>query len=202
MGECKQCGSCCCHLPGFFEPDKDEILDEVAKYLKLSVEELKNKYLMRDYRAPFGKKIWFWTPRMVDREGKALLPEIGEEDTFLAEYPQRAEKSGREGGHCIFFSPSEGGCLIHPVKPFSCRLYNCGEEEITANWIYFHYFGGEPSFPGEKIKISQGDWATCWDFFCPKCGQDEAVYTGNTIPEDSNYHEVVCENCGYQFWVY
>ena len=195
MKECKQCGSCCRNLPGFFEPGSNEVLAEVAKHLEISLEELKSKYLIKDYRAPFGKKIWFWTPLMVNQEGQALI-------CSLEDYPQKAEQLGQEGGHCVFFSPATGYCLIHPVKPFSCRLYNCGEGNQSMNWIYFNYFGGEPAFPGEKIRINQEDWAACWDYCCPKCGQDEAAYTGVIEKEDLDYHQVVCDNCNYEFGVY
>lgn len=210
MSECKQCGSCCQYLPGFFEPGKDDLLEQVANYLKISVRELKGEYLIRDYRAPFGKEIWFWTPRMVSKEGKILMPveagKVSSNNNYifcsLQDYPQKAEYLGKKGGHCIFFSPIKGHCLIHPVKPFSCRLYNCSEGNNSTNWIYFHYFGGEPSSNEEKIKISQGDWAACWDFYCPKCNQDEVEYTGQVSYEENDYYEVKCANCGYQFWVY
>jgi len=200
MTECRQCGSCCRHLPGFFNPGDEEILEKVAKYLQITIEELKNNYLVWDYRAPFGKKVWFWTPRMVDNQGKPLLPL---QDCSLEEYPQKAEELGKRGGHCIFFNSNDGKCLIHPVKPFTCSLYSCGDESNSIGQIYLRYFGGEKSHPEEKIKINQGDWAACWDFYCPKCGKDEAEYTGISLKEeDADYYEVICQDCGYQFWVY
>jgi len=197
MAQCKQCGSCCRHLPGFFEPGREDLLEDVAGYLKISLEGLKKDYLIKDYRAPFGKQVWFWSPRMVGREGRPLL-------CALEEYPQKAEELGQEGGHCIFFSPLDGHCLIHPVKPLSCRLYDCQEGKTSATWIYFHYFGGESSCAEGKIRINQGDWAACWDFYCPKCGDDEAEYTDVAEKTDDgmDHYEVVCQNCGYQFWVY
>lgn len=196
MAECKQCGSCCKHLPGFFLPNGEELLVEVAKHLNISLENLKENYLLLDYRAPFGKKVWFWTPRMIDSSGNPLVPE---DHCSLEEYPKKAEEIGREGGHCIFYSNNQ--CLIQPVKPLTCKIYNCQGEDYTGR-IYYQYFGGEPTTPEEKILINQGDWATCWDFYCPCCLEDEAEYTGVSVKEKIDYYEVKCQKCGYQFWVY
>lgn len=196
MAECKKCGSCCQNLPGFFEPDRDDLLLQVADYLGIAKEELKEKYLIKDYRAPFGKKVWFWTPRMVSKDGKPLLLD---ENCSLEEYPQKAEQLGKAGGHCIFYHNQK--CSIHPVKPITCQIYNCQEKDQTAA-LYFQYFGGNSNSAEEKIKINQAEWALLWDFYCPQCGQDEAEYTGEKLLEELELHEVLCQNCAYRFWVY
>ncbi|MGM9571303.1 MAG: YkgJ family cysteine cluster protein [bacterium] len=190
MSQCRQCGSCCCHLPGFFAPHS-EAVKKLALYLQEDEAAVKN-YLVRDYRSPFGEKVWFWSPAMVDKEGKKLIA------ADIENYPLEAERAGREGGHCIFFDPETRLCRIHPVKPLGCKIYDCQSSENNTGRMYFQYFKGE----GEVRRVNQAEWAELWDFYCPKCGEDEAAYTGEIKSEDKDYHKVVCAHCGYWFWVY
>lgn len=190
MSQCRQCGSCCCHLPGFFAPHS-EAVKKLALYLQEDEAAVKN-YLVRDYRSPFGEKVWFWSPAMVDKEGKKLTA------ADIENYPLEAERAGREGGHCIFFDPETRLCRIHPVKPLGCKIYDCQSGENNTGRMYFQYFKGE----GEVRRVNQAEWAELWDFYCPKCGEDEAAYTGEIKSEDKDYHKVVCAHCGYWFWVY
>ena len=48
-------------------------------------------------------------------------------------------KNKKPYGTCIFFNRDEG-CKIHAVKPFQCRLSNCGKEgEQILKWFFINY---------------------------------------------------------------
>ncbi|HHV71237.1 MAG TPA: hypothetical protein GXX38_01330 [Clostridia bacterium] len=213
--ECNRCGKCCRNLPGFFLPGDDEAIQKLARFLGIDESALTSKYLVMDYRQPFGEKYWFWTPAVISKEGKRLVPLSNKNGDFYREdsqkiycsqdkYPFVVSQITAAGGHCIFWDDRSHKCIIHPVKPTSCRLFNCRQQKINLNnWLYYHYFGGRPEQPPKIKKISYEEWGICWDFYCPCCGEDEVEQIGRQfLTEDTKGYSQRCNNCGYEFLVY
>lgn len=211
---CNGCGACCRNLPGFFLPSDKEELNRVAQFLNIGLRELINWYLVLDFRQPFGQKYWFWTPVVLSHDNKRLIPLYGKEEGFWEEkndkiycsikrYPQIASRLTGEGGSCIFWDRGSGNCLIHPVKPLSCKLFNCQQNRLNLhNWLYFHFFGGITTSAPKEKKMLYDEWGICWDFLCPCCGKDEVEPTLPTIAAETANQKYGCNNCGYEFMVY
>lgn len=101
--ECEKCKSACQFRPGWFKPEQIQIL---ADNLKLTIEELFDKYLAIDW--------WFGTGSE-DKDIFMLAPalRVGYTGTYY-DYDPR--------GTCIFFK--DGKCSIYDKgKPFECSQY-------------------------------------------------------------------------------
>lgn len=208
---CHGCGACCRNLPGFFLPGDRKALLDLAEFLNIGLRQLLSDYLVLDFRQPFGQKYWFWTPSVLTKNGRRLVPRYGQEEEFWEEvtdkincsiktYPQTASRITAEGGRCIFLDEKSNKCLIQPVKPLSCRLFNCQQKEFNINnWLYFRYFGGDFKKPPEEKKILFAEWGVCWDFHCPCCGQDNVESELGLMLSNSKLSKQKCSSCGYEF---
>ncbi|MBN1503000.1 YkgJ family cysteine cluster protein [Candidatus Woesearchaeota archaeon] len=106
---CERCENACKFGSGFLV---EEDLERIAKFLKISQDKLKEKYL--ESQEKFHTTLW---------------------------KPKTNKKDNLPFGQCVFFNPKKG-CSIHEVKPLECRVaMNCkdyGEELII--WFHLNYF--------------------------------------------------------------
>jgi len=106
--DCQKCGHCCKYSSGYMADDDSE---KMAKFLGITEEELKNKFLEE------GEK--FNTKRM---------------------RPKLIKKEGKPYGECVFFNDKQG-CTIQPVKPIHCKVGGCNEHgEAIHLWFTLNYF--------------------------------------------------------------
>jgi len=101
---CVRCGGCCATYPCALAPDD---LEQIAAFLGMSSAEVFRRYLVLDYTATSGRKLYYLCPaRLGDRAGKVV-------DWDWA----------FESSPCIFLRG--GGCAIEPVKPRGGRTFSC-----------------------------------------------------------------------------
>lgn len=108
LGEdCKKCGHCCSYGSGILL--KEEVA-KIACYLKLSIEDFREKYL-EEFEA-FGTK--------------------------HSRFKQNKTNDKHPYGSCVFLENKE--CKIHNLKPLYCRIGNCrayGDDAIQ--WFHLNY---------------------------------------------------------------
>lgn len=102
---CNECIKACRNRPGWFKPGEAE---KVAGYLKISLQELFNKYLQVDYWVGDGKK----HPSDILNLSPGIVEEM--HCKVVTWFPR---------GTCVFLK--EDRCSIHPVKPFECKMTVC-----------------------------------------------------------------------------
>jgi Fe-S-cluster containining protein len=88
---CNACNHGCKFGSGYFI---DGQIEKVAEFLKINLEELKNKYLTEEIM--LNKKVW--RPK------------------------RKRERLKMPFGECIFFDSRKELCKIHPVKPLQCQI--------------------------------------------------------------------------------
>lgn len=114
MGEekgcvCTECCLACTYKPGWFAPGEAE---RVAEFLKISMKELFDQYLMVDWWSDYPHDIFNLSPAIIGHSGGTA--------------------PGRPTGCCIFFK--EDRCSIHEVKPMECRLgFGCSKDVFTES---------------------------------------------------------------------
>ncbi len=110
--KCEKCENGCHYGSGAF---LDEQLKDVAGFLKISEDELKEKYLEEVEK--------FNTKRF---------------------RPKILRQNNKPYGKCIFFD-EEKKCTIHKVKPFECRIASgCSKEgEKISIWFMLNHFLNE-----------------------------------------------------------
>ncbi len=108
--ECTRCGYCCSRGSGCLAPGDE---DKIAKLLRISVKELKEKY----------------------------LDEFTKFNTTLLK-PKLLKEKHEPYGPCIFFDKETKGCRIHEVKPTECRVasYPSVHGERLSLWFAVNYF--------------------------------------------------------------
>lgn len=103
-GTCNRCGSCCATYPCALAPDD---LGQIAAFFGMSSAEVFRRYLVLDYTAASGRKLYYLCPaRLNDRAGKVV-----DWDWAFDSSP------------CIFLRGD--GCAIEPVKPRGGRTFSC-----------------------------------------------------------------------------
>ncbi len=127
---CDRCGNCCKFNAGYV---LNEEIPRIASYLKISEEELKDKYL--DETERFNKKIY--KPKLLRKTKKIDNEEV--------ELPY---------GKCIFYD-DRFGCIIHDVKPLYCAIATCKHYSKDVLQWYDLNFVVDPHDP-ESIR----QWAT------------------------------------------
>ena len=125
---CFECAKCCISHPCALEPDD---ISKIASYLKLTEEELFDRFLVLDYAEADGKKQYYVCPaRKNDLPGT-----IVEGSWTFSDQP------------CTFLL--DGKCSIQPVKPKGGRTYYC---RLLANT------GQDTIAYGKKRAVQ--DWST------------------------------------------
>lgn len=127
---CNMCGFCCRHTSGFLAR---EDLQKIAEHLKITKDELKEKYL--EEAEKFNTKLW--------RPKTASTNQSNQPNQPAAEQLKSPHfKSNKFHGPCVFFSGK--GCRIHNVKPLHCRITSCKEhgEELDL-WFTLNYIVNE-----------------------------------------------------------
>ncbi len=105
---CGNCVHCCSFGSGVLE---DADIPRTAKFLRVTEEELKKKYLEEVEK--------FNTKRFK---------------------PRILKKNGLPYGKCIFLNEKHG-CTIHEVKPLQCKIGSCDTNSSDLQkWFDFHYF--------------------------------------------------------------
>jgi len=128
---CKKCVGYCQKRPGWFLPGEAE---KVAEYLKISMKELYEKYLVIDY----------WVS---DKDIDILSPGSKEE------HGRRASFGFAFSSRCIFLTEPNHNCAIHLVKPFECLVahHNVKNDGIHK-WIAMQWKNKDP---WEMVKETQ-----------------------------------------------
>jgi Fe-S-cluster containining protein len=104
--DCALCSGCCKQQPGFLIPSD---VEAIAKFMDLPVEEFARTYLRKSPGALVGDRSTGQTWR------------IG----TIVSAPDPT-------GRCVFLD-SHDRCLIHPVAPFGCSMYDSHMDPFTAN---------------------------------------------------------------------
>lgn len=102
---CSDCADCCKQQPGFLIPAD---VARIAEYMKLPVATFALRYLRRSPGAVVG-----------DSQTGAVY-RIG----TIVPAPDRT-------GRCVFLDPNDR-CLIHPVAPFGCAMFDTHMNEREA----------------------------------------------------------------------
>ena len=111
--QCDRCGHCCSHGSGFLAREDHR---KIAKFLKISEKELKERYLEEIEK--FNTKLW--RPKLKKGQGKENLPY----------------------GKCVFLTDNK--CGIHKAKPLQCKIGNCFEHgEKLSLWFTLNCFLNE-----------------------------------------------------------
>ena len=99
---CESCIRACKYRPGWFKFGE---IGRVAKFLKTTTAKLFKQYLCVDwyYGKHFGDDVFIVAPAVIGHEGG------------MSPYNPR--------GRCVFLTDDDK-CLIHPVKPFECAIYD------------------------------------------------------------------------------
>lgn len=100
---CKTCTEACSWNPGWFLPGE---IEQLAKFLDCSVQELFNTYLCADYWIEDVGETYVISPLTVKDQHRA---------GGIASF-------SRFGSPCIFLH--RGLCSIHEVKPDECRWFD------------------------------------------------------------------------------
>lgn len=135
---CEECVSSCRHRPGWFLPGEAE---KVAKYLKISMKELYEKYLVMDY---FGQ-------REIDVLSPGSLEEHGHKASIGFAF---------RGSQCIFLN-SQDRCSIYSVRPFECAVAHHGNRhklEGFHHWVAQQWRGKDvwQMIEGEAKALKKG----------------------------------------------
>ena len=108
--DCVRCGNCCATYPCALAPDD---LEQIAAFLEMNSTEVFRRYLVLDYAAASGRKMYYVCPaRFGDRTGRAV------------DWDWAFNSSA-----CIFLRGD--GCLIEPVKPRGGRTFSCHQISRT-----------------------------------------------------------------------
>jgi len=141
--ECSMCGYCCRHGSGFLAR---EDLQKIADFLKITKEELQEKYL--DEVEKFHTKMLRPKTKkgMLDaiKADAAKLPEIfSKSNKSRQDKPESQFKSNPYHGPCVFFDGT--GCRIHKAKPLHCRIasYKSPYGEELDLWFTLNYIVNE-----------------------------------------------------------
>lgn len=119
---CDECVARCGRRPGWFLPGEAE---KAAKYLNLSMYEFFKKYLVIDY----------WTG---EKDIEILSP------GSMAEHGTLASFGFAFSAFCIFLTKDKK-CMIHPVKPFECRIAHHSKGRSGSHeWVAMQWKGKDP----------------------------------------------------------
>lgn len=115
--KCLRCGFCCAARPCIPTPTE---LQDIAKFLKLSLKKMVKKYFVGDRLGGTSENIIFPAKRtQTDITG-----------TFI-----NANRT-YDKGYCIFFDESKKVCLINSVKPAHGKSSYCWkDDEMTTESI-------------------------------------------------------------------
>lgn len=117
--QCDKCEIGCLYGSGAFVQGQ---LEPLAKFLNISLEELKENYLEEIEK--FHTKLW--RPKLIKKKGLKQIFGLQEK---------------KPHGQCIFFDKKKK-CTIHPVKPLECKVASgcSGQGDDAIAWFDFHYF--------------------------------------------------------------
>lgn len=110
---CDHCVRCCTIKPGWFKPGE---VEKVAEYLKMTVQELFEKYLGVD-----------WWVNLNDSGDVFLLSPATVDMTPGQEFPRNPR------GTCVFLKDDR--CTIHPVKPYECRIAHHSRKSMAYHKV-------------------------------------------------------------------
>ena len=116
---CDKCEVGCHYGSGAFVKGQ---LEPLAKFLNISLGELKEKYLEEIEK--FNTKLY--RPKLVKKKGIKELFGLRE---------------NKPHGRCIFFDDDKK-CTIHAVKPLECQVASgcSGHGDAAIAWFDFHYY--------------------------------------------------------------
>ena len=103
--ECQRCGFCCALRPCIPTPDE---LENIAKYLKMSVKECMKKYFVIDSFDGIHKFIFPAKECQLDITGEYI-----------------SSRRTYDMGYCVFYDKNKKICKIFPVRPEHARTSNC-----------------------------------------------------------------------------
>ena len=103
--ECLKCGYCCGMRPCIPTPEE---LKEIAKFLKMKVNEMVEKYFVCDSYDWMNKFIFPAKETQLDITGTF----IDSDRTY-------------DTGYCVFFDKKKKECKIYPVRPQHARETDC-----------------------------------------------------------------------------
>ena len=129
---CEECTSYCERTPGWFRPKEIPLL---AEFLKMSIQEIYEQYLIVDFWAGNSSNIYVLTPvkdfERLKKSTDSIQRETAKlffETRSLLDARQDQDKAGSCAswgyafwrGPCVFLK--EGKCAIYSVRPFECAI--------------------------------------------------------------------------------